>query len=982
MSLESYTHKPQPKRPKGILFQVSLEESSDFDLNAFMKQFKKQKVEVPEPLVDEPEMEESEEVNLDEPRTVKQIIEFTVKKLGMIHIGHDMDQLPETSCEWHKPPVSTTPYYMSNRLIFRNQLKSLFAPYKDKKDVVTCNSMKEGFRLLTHQKVIKDYMQIETPHRGILLYHGLGSGKTCSSIAIAEQLKHYAPIIVLTPASLETNYISELKKCGDFKYHVDQHWEWMSNKHPEIQSICKEMCFTEADIKKQKGIWHSSEGESNFSDLSVEEQNQIRTQIDLMIKKHYQFIHYNGIRKTTFFKKYGTDPFSNKVVIVDEAHNLVSRIVNKMKKIDSLSMQIYDLLMKATNCRIVLLSGTPMINYPHELGILFNILRGYIQTWQFSLSRSVPREQLEPLLRDHPEIDTVQYEPYDRATKIIVTRNPQGFTSLYDPKYSGMICDNRVPDEDFGTSVAKLLKDFSSTYEMRNYKALPDNEKDFGNFFIQDGKFTNKVLFMHRILGLCSYFPDLSNLMPELKDIVLHKIPMSTYQASVYAAKRYLEQDQKPTDDDEKNGTYRIFSRLACNCVFPKEILRPGLDMAVDKLGTLLQKLKTNVSEDEEEDNDIDMDISSKQSITKFYKELNEWRHDDNRFTDELETYSPKYKEMLETIQQKEGLQLIYSQFLTIEGLGVFGIVLDENDFTEFKLKRQDQRWEIDVPVKDRRKRMYVKYIGTKSLEEKEVLRNIFNRDVDKIPEHLKEAVALMNIDIFMITSAGAEGISLKGVQYVHIMEPYWNPVRLDQVIGRARRICSHTELNKEEQFVEAHIYLMTIPKDFLTKLPRLARDTMDIDKSVEVVSTDEYLYEVSKRKQRIQTDMLSTIQSSSIDCFLHSSNCFPYTTEDPNVLSYHPNIDSEPKDVDRNTNVEMKTAKFSLKNKDGTTDTVQIQYSPAELVDYKGKKYHKLYHESAHMGYLQTDNKNNVLNLDKEPIQGGIVQLYMKWKK
>jgi hypothetical protein len=276
---------------------------------------------------------------------------------------------------------------------------------------------------------------------------------------------------------------------------------------------------------------------------------------------------------------------------------------------------------------------------------------------------------------------------------------------------------------------------------------------------------------------------------------------------------------------------------------------------------------------------------------------------------------------------------------------------------------------------------MYVKYIGTKGIEEKEVLRNIFNRDVDKIPENLKEAVALMSIDIFMITSAGAEGISLKGVQYVHIMEPYWNPVRLDQVIGRARRICSHTELEKEEQFVEAHIYLMTIPKDFLAKLPRLARDTIEIEKSVEVVSTDEYLYEVSKRKQRIQIDMLDTVQSSSIDCFLHSSNCFPYTTEDPTVLSYHPNIESEPKDADRNTNVAMKTAKFNLKNKDGTSETVQIQYSPAEFIDHKGKQYHKLYYATTHIGYLQTDNKSNVLNLEMEPVQGGIVQLYVKWK-
>ena len=50
-------------------------------------------------------------------------------------------------------------------------------------------------------------------------------------------------------------------------------------------------------------------------------------------------------------------------------------------------------------------------------------------------------------------------------------------------------------------------------------------------------------------------------------------------------------------------------------------------------------------------------------------------------------------------------------------------------------------------------------------------------------------------IKIFMITSSGAEGISLKNVRYVHIMEPYWNFIRIDQVFGRAIRMKSHMDL-------------------------------------------------------------------------------------------------------------------------------------------------------------------------------------------
>ena len=37
-----------------------------------------------------------------------------------------------------------------------------------------------------------------------------------------------------------------------------------------------------------------------------------------------------------------------------------------------------------------------------------------------------------------------------------------------------------------------------------------------------------------------------------------------------------------------------------------------------------------------------------------------------------------------------------------------------------------------------------------------------------------------------MTTKQGAEGLNTKNVRQLHVVEPYWNPVRLDQVIGRA----------------------------------------------------------------------------------------------------------------------------------------------------------------------------------------------------
>ena len=59
-----------------------------------------------------------------------------------------------------------------------------------------------------------------------------------------------------------------------------------------------------------------------------------------------------------------------------------------------------------------------------------------------------------------------------------------------------------------------------------------------------------------------------------------------------------------------------------------------------------------------------------------------------------------------------------------------------------------------------------------------------------------------------MITASGAEGIDLQNTRYVHIMEPYWHHVRIDQVIGRARRICSHHRLPEKRQNVKVFQYI------------------------------------------------------------------------------------------------------------------------------------------------------------------------------
>ena len=164
------------------------------------------------------------------------------KKSGAVPV----ERLPLTEIP-QEIAIKAEPFYLNNREMFIRdiniRLNKVFS-YLDTQEssVVSCDvKSNDKFDLLTHQKIVKYYINLFSPYRGILLYHGLGAGKTCSSIAIAEGMKTYKRVLVMTPASLRMNYIEELKKCGDPLYKREQFWEFVNVKtQPEMINIMQE----------------------------------------------------------------------------------------------------------------------------------------------------------------------------------------------------------------------------------------------------------------------------------------------------------------------------------------------------------------------------------------------------------------------------------------------------------------------------------------------------------------------------------------------------------------------------------------------------------------------------------------------------------------------------------------------------------------------------------------------------------------------
>ena len=216
--------------------------------------------------------------------------------------------------------------------------------------------------------------------------------------------------------------------------------------------------------------------------------------------------------------------FDNKVVIIDEAHNFVSRIVNKLKQPTSLAMRLYEYLLRAQNCRVVLLTGTPIINYPNEIGITMNILRGTIKVWHMQLltgESKITQEFLVNLFKSYSLSNNVfDFIQYNKKQHILtITRNPYGFYSYNDSgkPYKGISFgeDGNIDDTTFIEIITKVLlenniKIISGSVRVDTHPCMPDTLENFSAYFIEDNKVKNMNLFKRRILGLTSYFPDIT----------------------------------------------------------------------------------------------------------------------------------------------------------------------------------------------------------------------------------------------------------------------------------------------------------------------------------------------------------------------------------------------------------------------------------------------------------------------------------------
>lgn len=510
-------------------------------------------------------------------------------------------------------------------------------------------------------------------------------------------------------------------------------------------------------------------------------------------------------------------------------------------------------------------------------------------------------------------------------------------------------------------------KPATTTFSTIVYPLLPDNGDVFVPNFVDRAtlKLMNRNVLIARCSGIVSYYKGGSEeLMPRLSRNEVVRVPMSEYMFKEYTRARMKELEMEGIKPEEGGAAapakrkgmtaaeqdlyavatkahsagFKSATRAACNWVFPEEIPRPkfskdeelvalGLDnkerlIAVDLAEStdIEQAPAASVAAGEEEEvtgpageavlpdegvaeADVEPTELMVSKMTKLLFDLE--TSTGNYLSDGLETFSPKYAAIQENIRTSPGPVLVYSQFKTLEGLGLFAAALraSPEEYVQLDIEQDaDGDWRITEEAMEPGKNRYILYTGDQSLDKRRLLLQIYNADVTGLPPGLSEQCAELldgapdNRDgrvarVFMITQSGAEGISLFNTRQVHIMEPYWNNVRLQQVIGRAIRTCSHMNLDWDEREVSVFTYLSVFTDE--QKASSGARQIMMYDSAM---TTDEVIFDIATKKQKLADELSAVLQEGAIDCELHRhenelvGQCFKFSKGSrPNFL-WHPN--------------------------------------------------------------------------------------------
>jgi superfamily II DNA or RNA helicase len=223
------------------------------------------------------------------------------------------------------------------------------------------------FELLPQQAFVRNFMSFQTPYNSLLLFHGLGSGKTCSAIGVCEEMRDY------------------LKQMGINKQIIIV-------ASPNVQDNFKLQLFDERKLKEVDGIWtikgclgNKLLKEINPTGMKGLKKEKIIQQAKNLINSSYQFLGYLQFSNEIVRNADLDNPevsqenkirslqniYNNSLIVIDEVHNIRISDDNENKNV---AKNLTYLVNVVDNLRLLLLSATPMFNSYKEIVWLINLM--------------------------------------------------------------------------------------------------------------------------------------------------------------------------------------------------------------------------------------------------------------------------------------------------------------------------------------------------------------------------------------------------------------------------------------------------------------------------------------------------------------------------------------------------------------------------------------------------------------------------------
>ena len=683
-----------------------------------------------------------------------------------------------------------------------------------------CNA---EFELAPHQMFVRNFMSKETPYNSLLLFHGLGTGKTCSAISIAEDTRKHTQyknkILIIASPNVQDNFRKQLFNPDSL---VEDNGVWTMRKSCVGNRILQEVNpLQRSNIKKSEIIKQMKQFIDNHYEFISDKKLSNRVQRTMKKFSHLKDEKEKNKRIDNELRSY----YSNRLVIIDEVHNIRDSSDSEKKKIAKHLIRIANVTL---NMKLLLLSATPMFDNHREIIFLLNLMnvndgRPYIEESQVFLSNG----------------DFVTDERGRSIGEEIILKKSRGYISFIrgENVYS------------FPYRIFPTLFDPSSSILNENF-----------------------VYPTQHIMG------NNKHIVP-MEHLDIYMIPMGHYQEVCY---KYIVnsklREMIPDENNMQRGIgWKLFRQpvQSLNMTYPNKKM---IQFITTALGDSFLKADPmhNPMDREEVDKKLNSisfsnenivkenvlsDINSAMNNTYFknfsYKKTIEKEYGRIFSLSELWKYSHKIYQIMKKIKESKGIVLIYSQY--IEGGCIpIALALEELGLRRYKgssLFKKAPSPPIDaISMKSKElhdkeettpfhSAKYIMITGNKNLSE-------YNKEEVQAASNMPSNAYGKDVKVIIISKAGSEGIDFKCIRQVHILDPWYNNNRNEQIIGRAIRFCSHASLPFKERNAEIYLY-----------------GTLCAKKEEECI--DLFIYRMAELKSLKIGYVARLLKSNAVDCLL-----------------------------------------------------------------------------------------------------------------